>query len=54
MLQEKQKEYWERFGHSFPILLCMSMEDEKIVEIIQECLDDGKPYEPDIAPIIDV
>ena len=50
MLREKRDEYWECFGHSFPMLLCMSMEDDDIVRIIQKCLDDGKPYEPDITP----
>lgn len=43
--------YAEQFGENFPIF-CMRGESEKAVcEVIQQCLDSGKPYDlPDDNP----
>lgn len=46
-------EYHERFGETFPLMLCRGMDEEDIIQIVQKCLDDGRPYEPDIDPDAD-
>ena len=41
-------EYRNKFGDQFPLMLCMSMTEDEIMELIQDCIDKGKPYEPEI------
>lgn len=38
------KEYEEKFGEQFPIMLCRGCDDEEIVEIIDECISKNEPY----------
>ena len=38
------KEYEEKFGDQFPLMLCRGCDDEEIIEIIKECLKENKPY----------
>lgn len=38
------KQYAEKFGEQFPLMLCRGCDDEEIKEIIKGCLKDNKPY----------
>ena len=38
------KEYEEKFGEQFPIMLCRGCDDDEIMEIIDECLSKNEPY----------
>lgn len=38
------KEYEEKFGEQFPIMLCRGCDDEEIIEIIDECINKNEPY----------
>ena len=38
------KEYEEKFGEQFPIMLCRGCDDEEIIEIIDECISKKEPY----------
>lgn len=40
--------YEMQFGECFPLMLCRSMSEDAICDIIQQCLDNDKPYEPDL------
>lgn len=37
--------YVDAFGENFPLFMCMGIDDEKIMKIIEDCLKDGVPYE---------
>lgn len=41
-------QYQEQFGENFPMMLCRTMDDEEIIEIIEKCFEDNKPYEPEL------
>ena len=43
--EEKLKEYRERFNDNFPIMTCMCMTEEEVIEEIQKCLDRNEIYE---------
>lgn len=45
-LEELLELYLARFGQQFPIMLCRTMEDEKVKEIIIGCIVLGHPWEP--------
>ena len=47
-MEKLLNEYKEKFNDNFPIFLCRSMEEEEIIEIMQKCIDEGKPYEPEL------
>lgn len=38
------KEYGEKFGEQFPLMLCRGCDDEEIIEIIDECISKNEPY----------
>ena len=38
------KEYEEKFGEQFPIMLCRGCDDEEIIEIIDKCISKNEPY----------
>ena len=38
------REYEEKFGEQFPIMLCRGCDDEEIIEIIDECISKNEPY----------
>ena len=42
--------YRTQFGEQFPLMLCRGMTDEEICQTVQKCLDDGKPYAPELDP----
>lgn len=39
-------EYQDHFEENFPLMLCRTMEDEEIIEIIEKCLENDEPYDP--------
>ena len=39
-------QYYVRFGMSLPLFMLRHLNDYQIDELIQKCLDEGKPYEP--------
>ena len=41
-------EYQEHFEENFPMMLCRTMDDEEIIEIIEKCLENDEPYEPEL------
>ena len=45
--------YKSRFGEQFPLMLCRGIGDDGICNIIQECLDNGEPYNPELDPEVD-
>ena len=46
-LDEAMGKYKERFDDQFPLYCAMGLDDEEIIEEIEECLREGKPFEPD-------
>lgn len=38
------RDYEEKFGEQFPIMLCRGCEDDEIIEIIDECISKNTPY----------
>ena len=38
------REYEEKFGEQFPLMLCRGCDDEEIMEIIDECISKNHPY----------
>ena len=38
------REYEEKFGEQFPLMLCRGCDDEEIIEIIDECISKNEPY----------
>lgn len=46
-LDEAMKKYRERFGEQFPLYCTMGMDDGEIVDVIEECLREGEPFELD-------
>ena len=43
-------EYQEQFEENFPMMLCRHMDDEEIITIINKCLEENEPYEPELDP----
>lgn len=41
-------DYLEKFGEQFPIMLLRGVSEEELKAIIQKCIDEGKPYEPEL------
>lgn len=40
-------EYVDTFQTNFPLFCVMGASEEDVVEMIEECLKTGKPYEPE-------
>lgn len=47
-MNELLNKYKKQFGEEFPLMLFRSVSEEDISEIIEKCLKDGKPYEPNL------
>lgn len=47
-MDEKLDEYKELFGEPFPLMLVMGMGNDEIIKIIQRCIENGEPYDPDV------
>lgn len=45
-LEELLELYLARFGQQFPTMLCRTMSNEKVKEIIIGCIVLGHPWEP--------
>lgn len=45
-LDEKMKEYEQRFDDQFPLMLCSGMDDGEIIKEIERCLKKGEEYSP--------
>lgn len=45
-LEDLMDLYLARFDQQFPMMLCRTMEEEKIKEIIVDCIVCGRPWEP--------
>lgn len=46
--------YVERFDRNFPIFLAPASSDEELIEILEECLRTGTPYEVEYDPSMGV
>lgn len=44
-LEDLMELYLARFDQQFPMMLCRTMEEEKIKEIIVDCIVRGRPWE---------
>jgi hypothetical protein len=42
------EKYRETFDEQFPLMLCRGNTEDEIIKIIQKCIDDGEPYEPEL------
>jgi hypothetical protein len=40
--------YRDRFGEQFPLMLCRGLTDDEICRTIQQCLDNGEPFDPEL------
>lgn len=47
VLDELLKEYIDMFGEAFPLMCCMGMARSEIADSIRNCIDSGKPFEPE-------
>lgn len=47
-IDELLDKYEERFDECFPLMLCKGMDDDTLCTVIEDCLDKGKAYAPDI------
>lgn len=47
MLDELLIEYADRFDDNFPIFCLLGFDDNEITMMIQKCLAEGEPFEPD-------
>jgi hypothetical protein len=44
-MEEKLNQYAEHFGENFPIFIARGLEEDEIIKIIDECIENDKPYE---------
>lgn len=49
-MDELLDKYQARFGDQFPLMLCRTKSDDEICEILKRCLDDNKPFTPELKP----
>ena len=49
-MNELLDKYRDKFGEPFPLMLCMGMGDESVCKIIKGCVENGKPYDPQLDP----
>jgi hypothetical protein len=45
-MREKLVEYETKFGESFPLALTRQYDDDQVMEIVDQCIRDDKPYSP--------
>lgn len=45
MLDDELQRYRDMFGEAFPLMLCLDMTEEEILERIRACIDRGEVYE---------
>ena len=44
------EKYVERFEENFPIFLVLGMDGEEIHKLLEESLETGKPFRPELDP----
>ena len=47
-MAELIEQYLEQFHENFPLFTLMGVEEAEVEAIIQDCLDKGTPYRPQI------
>ena len=52
-LEELLNEYRDRFGENFPVMLFRGTPEGDLIQMIQKCLSDDKPFEPDLDDMAD-
>ena len=43
-MDKELKRYEEKFGEQFPLMLCKGCDDDEIIEIVNKCMVENKPY----------
>lgn len=43
-------EYESRFGYLFPRMCLQDASDDEVIELIEKCLKDDKPYDVKVEP----
>ena len=47
-LEKVLNQYRDRFGENFPVMLFRGTPEDELIQTVQKCLDDAKPFEPDL------
>lgn len=47
-LEDLLYEYRERFDENFPVMLFRGTPEDELIETVRKCLEDGRPFEPDL------
>lgn len=40
--------YSEQFEENFPLMMCRTMDEDEIIQIIEKCIETDEPYEPEL------
>ncbi len=46
-LDEKLKEYADRFGQNFPVFFFRNKSEAEIIDLVEECLKQNRPFQVD-------
>lgn len=41
-------EYRNKFGEQFPMFLARHLSDKELIQLVKDCIESGKPYEPEL------
>ena len=44
-MNEKLNQYVDHFGENFPIFIVRDLSEDEIIKIIDDCINNNKPYE---------
>ena len=44
-MEQKLNQYAEHFGENFPIFITRGLSEDEIIKIIDDCIEQNKPYE---------
>ncbi len=47
-LEDLLYEYRERFDENFPVMLFRGTPEDELIETVHKCLEEGRPFEPDL------
>lgn len=47
-LEKVLNKYRDRFDENFPVMLFRGTPEDELIQTVQKCLDDDKPFEPDL------
>lgn len=42
------EKYRKQFKEQFPLMMCRNLDESEIVEKIKACIDNNKPYAPEL------